>query len=173
MDLLTKRLVEFQTSHELVGVHCDSSETSRFQLGWMVDVGKESYALVALDEDGKFDAVSLGFIADIVRLSYGGPYIEHVTGRASFEQAISSFDIRKVSASLPDMISHASQENLVVDITDRSWELVRGFIRTYDTDFLEVDELGRSGERLAKELVRMDDVLRIELFGPFARRFPQ
>jgi hypothetical protein len=153
------------STNHLVAIYLDKNESNKFDLGWVLDISSQYYVLLSIEPDCSFDHITFGKIDEIIRITYGNSYIKEFEKKVTFESYLQYFDIKSVPADLDITLEMARRNSLGIQFVDMNWEISEGIPINWDERFIEISNLDGSGDEKGFEIIRKDNLLRMQLYG--------
>ena len=172
VDRFREILRRYVGKNELVEIYDDSQDLDKFEVGFIVAVGDNTYFVKKVDAKGRYNGHYMGRLDDVVRLATGTQYLTAV--RLLTERARSSegaeHELPPLDA-FSDLLKYAHRNRLMVS----AWVDVNffGFVQEFTNEHLELIEVNKSGLEDGIQYLDIDEISTIELGGPDvdARRF--
>jgi hypothetical protein len=166
MALDKKWLIESMEQSKLLCIHLDASDTSRFIVGTVMSLTEDWMLVSLVDRSGRFDGLLLTRVSLISRLSRGGPYYEQLSLLAEHN----SVQLSLISVCEPievlEMLQESRRSAWFYDLNDG---ITKGFVSDHDRDFTEIEVYTSALQFEGFELMRIEDIVRIEFGGPDQR----
>lgn len=165
MSLIENALADSLNQHELIGIHTNRRDISRFALGWITGLTDDGYCLNTVDAYGGPDVVQVGHIENILKVTRKGPYIEGIAAIIASNPAFSSSSFNYGLANMKDVIEDLRDKRRVLTVLDEDgWEIT-GLILNLDETALELKTFSKVGIYDGDEIIRIDDIFKLEFFG--------
>ena len=165
MSLIFDALTSSLEEHSLIGIHSNLGDLSKFSLGWVAGLSDHGYSLETVDEFGGPDCVQVGKVSDIIKISRRGTYFDHIESIMSRNPAFSQVSRKFEVADIVAAIETAVRESLVISVIFEDRSESTGPILRHDGHELEIGVYDQVGQYEGDEILRIEDIFRLELFG--------
>jgi hypothetical protein len=153
-------------ARSMAEIYTDEEDLDRFSVGYVEEVGRETYTLAAIDDEGRFDGRQVGRLEAIIKLTVDSEYLSalkllHEGGSALEPTRPSGPPPRDLRAGL----EAAMRDRTVASVIDVDHQAHTGFVTDVGEEFVEISEIRRDGHRDGMTILRLDDVFRVDIGG--------
>ncbi len=166
IDKFRAVLLTCQESHSMAELYTDEEELDRFSVGYIEEVGRETYTLAAVDDEGRFDGRQVGRLEAIIKLTVDSEYLSAL--KLLHEGSGALEPTRPTGPPPRDLeagLRGAMRDRMVASVLDVDHEAHTGFITDVGEEFVEISEIRRDGHRDGTTILRLDDVFRVDIGG--------
>ena len=143
-------------SQSLVAIYTNVDSPRAFLAGWVEAVTQEHVVMRHLSPEGRYDGYVLKYVDSIFRVDAEGRYIERLqflynARNQEFPARLINGDVADDASLIPEMLSAAQNEGMMVSIEVAADDMENGVVRDvgFDTVLLEVYDYFGSIDREA------------------------
>jgi|CXWL01.1.fsa_nt_gi hypothetical protein len=161
---MREQLIEMIGKPDLIGLHRDSDEPTRFAAGWVSSIGDDWGQINTVDEHGRFDECVLFRLTDVIQVSKGGPYLDALQHKTSLLPGNAEKPSIKFG-SLEELLAATIKTRSIITITDHSWIATYCRIVQFESDWINFQEYSISGIFDGDSVILLDNVRMAEFGG--------
>lgn len=172
---LHRHLQRFHSEATLIGFYHHGKTSGNYQVGVVTGLSDEFVILRNYGIHGEIQELRVFWIGNIVKLAYGGPYLEMLEARVKFP--LPSENIAQGWSDWQDVLRGLHQAGRAVMIEDKYDRTTTGFITQVEDELYELQTYSEDDEPVGRAIARIEDVYSIgfggSVEGRLEARYPQ
>jgi hypothetical protein len=165
---LHRHLRRFYSEGTLLGFYHSERTSGHYLVGVITGLSEEYVVFRNYGLHGEVQELRVFWIGDIVKLVYGGPYLEMIESRVQFP--LPGENIAERWEDWEDVLNELKSRGRAVMIEDRHGRTTTGFLSTVDENLYEIQTFSDDDEPVGNAIARVQDVYSIGFGGPLESR---
>lgn len=164
--MIYSTMQKLKDQRKLTYIRTNCEDLSDHLLGFVCDVTEDLYAIREFEQEGNKSCLTVGRLADVVQLDWGGPMLEHLQNHGIDVVPYFNSEPEHAAASFAEAFNRSKANNLVVTFVMYSGDAQSGYVLNYDDECVHFREIVNGGRMSGEALLLLSSVKYIEYDGP-------
>lgn len=161
--LLINKLKDIKKDKSLISIYDDKDSISSFYIGYVIEIFTDSILILSLDEFEQEDGYVLIRFVDIFKIEKDTIYLKKASAIIRIADVPNlKFKILEKDALLENgidtIILKCNKENKLISIKSIYMDIITGFIKEYDADFIILETYLNTGENNGIAIIKYEDI---------------